>query len=77
METRGSFRLRHTASFRGLLRTLDDATARKIAQKYIQFLYEALDYGLPKTDKGVANITGARGVLATALFGAAVDRGVV
>jgi hypothetical protein len=35
--------LRHTESFRKLLRTLDDETARKIAKAYITFLYHALE----------------------------------
>jgi hypothetical protein len=40
--------LRHTASFRELLRTLDDETARKIAQKYIEFLYHASEIDPPQ-----------------------------
>jgi hypothetical protein len=34
--------LRHTASFGALLRPLDDAAARRVAQRYVDFLYQVL-----------------------------------
>jgi hypothetical protein len=40
--------LRHTESFRELLKTLDDETARKIAKQYIEFLYKVLDLEPPQ-----------------------------
>jgi hypothetical protein len=40
--------LRHTASFRALLRPLDDAEARRVAQRYIEFLYRVLDIEPPE-----------------------------
>jgi hypothetical protein len=64
--------LRHTASFRELLRTLDDETARKIAQKYIEFLYHALEIDPPQNG---ANNNRPKVPLAMPLFGAAVARG--
>jgi hypothetical protein len=40
--------LRHTETFRELLHPLDDETARKIANAYIEFLYHALDLEPPQ-----------------------------
>jgi hypothetical protein len=40
--------LRHTESFRALLHTLDDETARKVAKAYIEFLYHALELDPPQ-----------------------------
>lgn len=35
--------LRHTASFRELLHPLDDETARRVANAYIDFLYRTME----------------------------------
>lgn len=40
--------LKRDASFRALLRTLDDETARKIAARYVEFLYHALELEPPQ-----------------------------
>jgi hypothetical protein len=34
--------LRHADSFRALLRPLDEAEARRVAQRYVEFLYQVL-----------------------------------
>jgi hypothetical protein len=34
--------LQHTSSFRALFRPLNDTEARRVAQRYIAFLYEVL-----------------------------------
>ena len=39
--------LRHSASFRELLHPLDDDTARRVAERYIQFLYQVLEIDRP------------------------------
>ena len=35
--------LRHTATFRELLHPLDDETARRVANAYIDFLYKTME----------------------------------
>ena len=40
--------LKRDASFRALLRTLDDETAHEIAKQYIEFLYRVLDLEPPQ-----------------------------
>jgi hypothetical protein len=40
--------LRHTTSFRALLRPLSDTEARRVAQRYVEFLYRVLDAEPPE-----------------------------
>jgi hypothetical protein len=42
--------LRHTTSFRALLRPLDEAEARQVVARCIEFLYQVLDVEPPQRD---------------------------
>src|SRR6516165_7785239 len=49
--------LRHTESFRALLRPLSETEARRVAQRYIAFLYQELGTKLHRTTRPEADKT--------------------